>query len=58
VKFSAANAWGIAWLAEELGALQESLSTLKTVSRIVGSEKCCYTLGFVRHARFVNANGN
>lgn len=48
VKFSAVKAWGIAWLAEELGALYESLSTVKTVRCILGFEKC-YIRG--RHTR-------
>jgi hypothetical protein len=51
MKFSAAKAWGIAWLTDELGALHESLSTMKTVRCILGSEKCCYTKG--RHTRKV-----
>ena len=39
---STAKAWGIAWLADELGALHESLSTVKTVRCVVASShsKC------------------
>lgn len=48
VKFSAAKAWGISWLADELGALQERLSTVKTLRCILGFEKC-YIRG--RHTR-------
>jgi hypothetical protein len=51
VKFSAAKAWGIAWLADEVGALHESRSTVKTVRCILWSEKCRYIRG--RHTRKV-----
>lgn len=51
VKFSAAKVCGIAWLADELVALHGSLSVVKTVPYILGSEKCCYIRG--RHSRKV-----